>query len=294
MSLYKYTKKPVQPRNLYQENIQADEEEDVLIIKRDKSKKLTLWDILSGFISDFHFLIVTSKVAGIVIPLVLIILGGTIVFKQLWPEVEQHVKFATGYYDTFNTPLVAGDYVERARYISDPGSEYFRQLSTDVREAHVLEPDPISNNYRGTFKLSIPSLGLNSLPVQSNVDSGVKEVYNTVLNNGLAHFQGTGLPISDVDNNIVIYGHSSSEDYYERTGDVAGAFSRLNQVKVGDEIEIEIEGKNYKYRITKSKIVEPNDISIISGTPGQNTLTLFTCFPNGNFSHRFVTIAKPV
>jgi sortase A len=110
----------------------------------------------------------------------------------------------------------------------------------------------------------------------------------------LAHFQSTGLPISDVENNIVIYGHSSSGDYYERTKDIAGAFSRLNKIKVGDIVTLEMEGKTYNYRVIKTKIVEPYNTEIISGTPGKRTLTLFTCFPSGNNSQRFVAVANPI
>ena len=293
MALYKYSKRPVTIKPLPEPEEQY-KEEDVIIIKRNDHKKLTLWDVIFGLFGDINHLIVSSKVAGIIIPLVLISLGVGIVFNQLWPEFEQFVKYSTGYYDSYNTPLVEGDYVARAQYLSDPGVEYFRQLNGDVRNAAVLQPDPVSNEYKGRFKLSIPSLGLNSLSVQANVDSGVKEAYNTVLNSGLAHFEGTGLPISDVDNNIVIYGHSASNDYFENSGDSAAAFSRLNQIKIGDEIEVQIEGETYMYRVFKSKIVEPNDISIVTGTANQETLTLFTCFPNGNFSKRFVTVAKPV
>lgn len=298
MALYKYSKNPVKVKpqpTVYEEQYYTEpEEDDVIIIKRNDNKKLTLWDIIFGIFGDINHLIVSSKIAGIIIPLVLVSVGVGIVFNQLWPEFEQFVKYSTGYYDSYNTPLVEGDYVARAEYLSNPGAEYFKELSGDAREAAVLQPDPISNSYKGRFNLSIPSLGLNSLPVQANVDSGVKEAYNTILNSGLAHFEGTGLPISDIDNNIVIYGHSSSNDYYERTGDVAAAFSRLNQIKIGDEITLEINGEIHVYRVIKSKIVEPNDISIITGTPNQETLTLFTCFPNGNFSKRFVTIAKPI
>jgi LPXTG-site transpeptidase (sortase) family protein len=55
-----------------------------------------------------------------------------------------------------------------------------------------------------------------------------------------------------------------------------------------------MEGKEYVYRVVKSKIVQPDDASIITGTRDKRTLTLFTCFPNGNSAQRFVAIANPV
>lgn len=291
MALYKYTKEPVKARPFLEE---PPPEEDVIIIKRKPPRQLTLWDILSGLFADLNELVISSKVAGIMVPVVLILFGVSIIFNQIWPDVEQQIKYTSGYYDTYNVPLVEGEYVDRAKYISNPGAEYFRQLAQDAEQAHVLEPDPISNSYSGRFSLSIPSLELSNLPVTANVESGVEEVYDTVLETGLAHFKDTMLPISEKEGNTVIYGHSSSGDYFDRTNDVAGAFSKLHEVKIGDEVIVEMDGKTYKYRISRSKIVEPHDVSIVTGQVGKDTLTLFTCFPNGNSARRFVAIANPV
>jgi LPXTG-site transpeptidase (sortase) family protein len=290
MALYKYTKKPIELK-------EYSYFEETIIVEDDHTsnkRRITLGDIIFGSIADFKQLLIQSRIAGIMIPILFIGLGVFLIYRQTWPEFEQYVKYSLGYYDIYSVPLVAGDYVDRANYLSDPGADYFRVLAAEAKSVDTLEPDPMSNNFKGTFKISIPSLGLNNLPVTANVESGVKEAYDAVLVNSLAHFKDTGLPISSVNNNIVIYGHSSTGDYWQRTRDIAGAFSMLNQIKVGDEITITMEGKEYKYRVSRSKIVQPNDISIVTGTPGERTLTLFTCFPNGNNAKRFVAVAKPI
>jgi LPXTG-site transpeptidase (sortase) family protein len=263
-------------------------------IESQKKQPLTIGMVLSGMRNDLINVLKRSKVAGFLIPFFLIIFGYSIIFNQIWPDIEQKIKISQGYYDSEPVPLVAGDYFERIKYLSNPGSDYFKTISANATQQHILKEDTISNNYRGTFKISIPSLELNSLPVTANVDSSQEAVYKKALLSALAHFQSTGLPISDVENNIVIYGHSSSGDYYERTKDIAGAFSRLNKIKVGDIVTLEMEGKTYNYRIIKTKIVEPYNTEIISGTPGKRTLTLFTCFPSGNNSQRFVAVANPI
>jgi LPXTG-site transpeptidase (sortase) family protein len=286
----KYIKRPVRFQNI--DYIK----QEVVEIKPEPQEKITLWDMISGLIKDLNELMLASKIAGFIIPASLIVFGVVIIFNQIWPEVEQYIKYNTGYYDTSTVALVAGDYVDRAEYVSNPGSEYFKNLSQQAREEtqDINVPDTISNNYSGRFTLSISSVGLDSIPVTANVNSGIESEYQRELKNGLAHFSGTGLPISDVQNNIVIYGHSASGDYYERTHDDMAAFSMLNKVKVGDIVEVSMDGQTYKYRISRSKIVEPNDVSILTGQPGQKTLTMFTCFPNGNRAKRFVAIAKPV
>ena len=285
MALYSYKKAPI--KVIYPEG------RDYVTLRNAKKQKLTLGRVFSGLINDLNSLLISSRIAGFFIPLIIIFVGFGIIYKQVWPDFDQMLRRLAGYYDTESVQLVAGDYVERTKYLSNPGAGYFKQLTTDASKASDQLPDPVSKGYSGKFRITIESLGLISLPVTANVDSS-NDNYLKVLNTSLAHFQGTGLPISPVNNNIVIYGHSSSGDYYERTHDLAGAFSMLNKIKIGSEIVINMEGKDYKYRVVKSKIVQPNDLSIVIGTPGKRTLTLFTCFPNGNNTSRFVVVANPI
>jgi len=282
-----YKKAPV----TYNSFVQTQE---VKIEEPPKKQPITIGMVVSGMRNDLVDVLKRSKIAGFLVPLLLIIFGYSIIFNQVWPDIEQNIKISQGYYDTEPVPLVAGDYFERTKYLSNPGSDYFKTISAEATQQHILKEDTLSNNYRGTFKISIPSLDLNNLPVTANVDSSQEVIYRKALLSALAHFKGTGLPISDVENNIVIYGHSSSGDYYERTKDIAGAFSRLNKIKVGDIVSLQMEGKTFDYRIVKTKIVEPYNTEIISGTLGKRTLTLFTCFPNGNSTQRFVAVANPI
>lgn len=287
MALNTYKKAPVTYR------IQEDRE-TVEINYPQKKKPLTLGVLLSGAKNDLVYALKTSKVAGFLIPMLLIIFGFSIIFNQVWPDIEQKIKISQGYYDSQPVPLVEGDYYGRTKYLSNPGSDYFKTISANAASANALKVDTISNTYKKSFLISIPSLDLNNLPVNPNVDSSNEDIYRKALLSALAHFKGTGLPVSDVEDNIVIYGHSSSGDYYERTKDIAGAFSRLNKIKVGDIVTLKMDGKDYSFRINKTKIVEPYNTEIVSGTPGKRTLTLFTCFPNGNSAQRFVAVAVPI
>ncbi|MBN1331582.1 sortase [Candidatus Dojkabacteria bacterium] len=289
MALKTYKKAPVKIH--FDRKIKEKE----IIIPKEKRPPITLWDIVAGAKDDFVFLMKTSTLARILVPAILILTGSFIIYRQTYPEVKQRAREASGYYNATSASLVQGESIQpKSVYLSNPGSEYFRNLTTAAFKANVLADDPVSNNYSGRFNISIPSLNLNSLPVQANVESGVEEAYRSALEGALAHFKGTGLPISDVNNNIVIYGHSAGGDYFSRTKDVSAAFSKLSDIKIGDEVELVMEGKSYKYRVVKTKIVKPDDISIINGTKGKRTLTIFTCYPSGNNAERFVVVAKPI
>lgn len=284
MAIFSYQKAP---------NSQIADKEYIKV-EVNKKEPITLGHIIDAIRHEVMRILIESKVAGFLIPLILILFGVNIIFNQIWPEIEQQIRLNMGQFDTESLALVEGDYIMRDQYLSNPGNDYFKQITEKAKDQHILLEDPDSLKFKGKFTISIPSLDLYDLPVSSNVDSSDEDTYKNLLNKGLAHFKGTGLPFSSVKNNIVIYGHSSSGDYYERTKDVAGAFSRLNKIKIGAVIEIKINGDVYNFRVSKSKIVEPNATEIITGTTNKRTLTLFTCFPNGNNAQRFVAIANPI
>ncbi len=254
----------------------------------------TLWDLLNTLRQRILYLLRTSTLARIFIPTILIVTGIYILTQQIYPEIKYRARQISGYYDPTTAELIKGESIKpQEQFLSNPGSEYFKQLAENAKDQNAFIDDPVSRNYKGKFLLSIPSLGLYDLPVQTNVDSGVEEVYRSVLKNSLAHFAGTGLPISDVKSNIVVYSHSAGGDYYKRTKDIAASFTVLGDIKIGDEVIIKMEGEEYKYKIVKTKIVKPDDISIITGTKGKRTLTLFTCYPPGDNDERFVAVARP-
>ena len=286
MPIRKYSKAPIS---------KSTSDEESFTFDKAPKEEITIGNVTTGVKNDVRELLTTSKLASLLIPLILVSIGAFILYGQLKPAAEQRLKEATGYYDQGTVTLVEGDFLSaREQYLSNPGSEYFQSLTNQALSQKVLKEDPVSNNYKNTFYITVDSLGLNRLAVTPNVESGVEEVYQSVLQSTLAHFKGTGLPISDVENNIVIYGHSASGDYFSRTGDKVAAFSRLSELQIGDEVKVEMDGKTFKYKISKSKIVEPNDVSIINGSSDKQTLTLFTCYPNGSNGKRYVAVAKPI
>lgn len=292
MSLYSYQKAPYSFRS---ERLNYSRNSNNIAFELQR-EPLTVWKLLQGLKNDLKYILTSSKLAGTLIPAILILYGINLLSVQIIPAITEHLQEQRGYFDQGSTSLVSGEYISaKQQYLSNPGSEYFQKLQSDAYQTNTLRQDPVSENYKGVFKLSLPALGLYDLPVRANVNSGVETIYDQILDGGLAHMEKTGLPISDVNNNIVIYGHSATGNYYERTGDVAASFSVLNETKVGDEAIITIDGKTFKYKVVKTKIVDPYDLSIITGNnPNKQTLTLFTCYPAGNNGNRLVVIANPV
>ncbi len=285
MSLYSYDK-----NNDF--NSKTSENIAIAELGWDTPKKVTLSSLIADLYRGIKNAASSSRIASIIIPSIFIFAGVLFIYRQIYPEIQQSIALQKGYLDQGTISPVSEEYIDFAQFISTP--ESFADLTEKALEENILAEDNLSSQFSGTFYITIQSLGINRLPVTANVDSTNEQNYLPILNNSLAHFKSTGLPISNVENNIVIYGHSISQAYSPSPSNPMVAFSLLHNLKVGDEIIIEIDSRTYKFRMQKSKIVSPTDVSILTGTKGKRTLTLFTCYPAGNNAQRYVAIARPV
>ena len=69
-------------------------------------------------------------------------------------------------------------------------------------------------------------------------------------------------------------------------------FSRLNELKAGDEIVIVVGEKTYKYKVYNTMLVLPTDVSVLKKSDTEKILTLVTCDPATNPTHRLIIQAK--
>lgn len=253
-----------------------------------------MWSLLAGFYRGLKSLVATSSTAGLLIPSLFIIGGLIVIYQQFLPGITDQVKAATGYYDQGTTALVSDHYIsERQKYISNPGSDYFMGIQNALAKSK-FSLDTTAANFAGTMYLTIPALKFNRLPIKANVESSDKAAYDKVLTSALAHFKGTSLPFNSTAGNTVIYGHSAGGSYNPSPDDVLAAFSFLSDLKAGDIIIVEANGISHTYRMSKSRIVKPEDVTVLDNQNGKDTLTMITCYPPGNNSQRYVATATKV
>ncbi|MGQ3481010.1 class D sortase [Paenibacillus sp. TY11] len=69
-------------------------------------------------------------------------------------------------------------------------------------------------------------------------------------------------------------------------------FNRLNEVKIGDQILIHTRGEKYVYEVYNISIVTPTNVSVLKSIKKQKLLTLITCDPLVNPTHRLIVHAK--
>lgn len=121
--------------------------------------------------------------------------------------------------------------------------------------------------------LKIPKISLEEAIREGSTDS--------VLSSALGHMEGTALPGEE--GNCCIAGH--------RNYTFGKYFNRLNEMEIGDLIELETYDANYIYEIYDIIVVEPTEVSVLDDIEGEN-LTLITCTPLFVGSHRLIIRAN--
>jgi len=152
-----------------------------------------------------------------------------------------------------------------------------KKPASEIKQALKETPQEDKNT------IFIPSVG---------VQVGIEQGDINVLDKGLAwhRIPNQGDPIKG--GNMIITGHSFVWGYRSDEVKKKSIFYDLKNSKVGDEVVVNWEGKQYKYKISKLKTVKPNAIEIEDQT-SEPQLTIYTCTIGGAADGRVVIIAKP-
>ncbi len=143
----------------------------------------------------------------------------------------------------------------------------------------------VNNNYPKYYNLSVPKLGINNAVVETNP---------ATLNpdSALGHYIGSAFPGET--GNAFIYGHSVLPFFYNPKN-YKTIFSTLDNLKIGDIIHIEANGKKYKYVVESKNIMDPEKVDPLAKVKpdylNESTITLMTCTPPGTKEKRLLVNA---
>ena len=153
------------------------------------------------------------------------------------------------------------------------------------------------SNQEESYGLELPP---NTLAIQTlNIRAPIVEVaektehaFQGALIQGVVRYPGTA-PIGERGNSY-LFGHSS--DYPWKPGEYKTVFALLPHIVIGDKIVASNDvGKSFVYTVTETKIVEPNDISVLDQYENKKKiLTIQTSYPIGTALKRFIVIAEIV
>jgi sortase A len=160
--------------------------------------------------------------------------------------------------------MYAYETVEARRFQAEQTATFERDVKAE------LMPSVVRGGLIGM--LDVPRLQL-STPVIEGDDT-------RTLKRAVGHLSDTPMPWDA--GNSAFAGHRD------------GLFRPLKDVKVGDEIRFRTTRDEFRYRVTKTSIVMPDDLSVLAPQSDPATLTLITCYPFyyvGSAPKRFVVHA---
>lgn len=135
----------------------------------------------------------------------------------------------------------------------------------------------------------IPDVNIEAPIIYISQEENNEEGYQAALTKGVVHYPGTAKPGEY--GNIYIFGHSS--DYFWKEGNYKEIFKPLVDIPLGTMIKItDEEGKLYYYKIIETKIVGPEETSVLDQDYDKQILTLQTSWPIGTALKRYLAIAE--
>lgn len=71
-------------------------------------------------------------------------------------------------------------------------------------------------------------------------------------------------------------------------------FNRLDEIQTGDKIEVDDGERVYNYTVTEKLIVKPEEVWVLEGNGSDREITLVTCHPMENPTHRLIVKGKMI
>lgn len=129
---------------------------------------------------------------------------------------------------------------------------------------------PVLENGDALARIQIPRIGVSDIIV-AGIDTGD-------LKKGPGHFPDTPLPGQL--GNTAIAGHRTT---------YGQPFHNVDQLQVGDDIQVTTLSGDFTYKVTGTQIVSPSDYQVISTTdPTKATITLVSCHPKWTAQQRII------
>ncbi|HEM5228056.1 TPA: class C sortase [Streptococcus suis] len=162
---------------------------------------------------------------------------------------------------------------------SEPGfskkeEEIIEHYQEVVRSGQLATVDPFAETRKDEQSVSdfgdtiIGYVSIPSLEIRQPIRVGASDSH---LDQGVAVVSGTDLPFGGRDRRSVLAGHRS---WYSDL-----RFFRLNEMREGDEIFVEIGEKVVTYRVKNTEIIKATDWQKLLPIEKQDVLTLLTCDP---------------
>jgi sortase A len=167
--------------------------------------------------------------------------------------------------------------------------EYNRELFGRGSFVYGEAVDPITGEvfsardgeYQGLLNMDAAGMMARVRAPEVSIDLPVwHTTSDQMLAQGAGHLYGTSLPVGGADTHSVLSAHSGHLD--------APMFLRLGELTVGDFVYIQTMGETLGYMVDRVEVIQPDNFTRFSITPGEDRLTLMTCTPIGINTERLL------
>ncbi len=171
--------------------------------------------------------------------------------------------------------------------IIDQGDYVIEQQANTTNERAAIRTPLVTD--QAPNRISIPDRDITDVPI-IYVDKKTETAYQEALANGVVHYPGT----ADIGEygNPYIFGHSS--DYFWKPGEYKQVFKNLIDISVGTQIiATNAEGEQFIYEVIETKIVGPEEVSVLDQQNYERQLlTLQTSYPLNTAWKRYIAVAE--
>lgn len=122
-------------------------------------------------------------------------------------------------------------------------------------------------------------IGVLNIP-KINLEVAIKRgITNEILKDSVGHFENTAMPGE--------YGNFSVAGHRAYTSNKF--FSNLDEVEIGDDLNVLFENETFTYKVNSIEVVTPDKVEVVDSTDKNNKeITLVTCTPKYVGSHRLI------
>ena len=150
--------------------------------------------------------------------------------------------------------------------------------------------DPSSDAAGPNPEIIIPKINVE-IPVVYTAQSIDDTTIQSALEQGVVHYPTTSNPGEQGVG--AIFGHSSNNILNK--GKYKFAFVLLHRLVAGDTFILQKDSKRYVYRVFATKIVKPQDVSVLNDAQGKPAVfDLITCDPPGTSLNRLVVSGEQI
>jgi sortase A len=192
-----------------------------------------------------------------------------------WPQNQKASELAKAY--AYNKKLASSGQPVLGEAV-DPFSTQSGQSTTNDQSDSESAKD---KTYQSLLNASgdgiMGSIVIPTISVNLPIFHGSSDA---VLARGIGHLYGTSLPVGGRSTQSVLTGHRGLVS--------ALMFTRLDELKIGDDFYIRVMGETLGYKIDRISVILPNDTSQLRVGSGEDRITLMTCTPYGVNTHRLL------